>query len=162
MIAGPLTQAECWQPTIDLLQTIDRNSLDAEHDAIRAQTLATSSLYVGQFDEAAKALHSVPRPAPNEIEVWLLAVEAWLNALDGNAEKALSHVGKQATEENPSLKASHRIIRAHALAGTKNTAAARNELQSLLGEAGAAGLRRLIQPEGPASSLATAMLSEDV
>ena len=85
-------------------------------------------------------------------------MEALLLAVRGESESALAHLGGQDTAENPSLKASHRLVHAHIFAARGDEDAARAELESLFGEAGAAGLERVLRPRGPASDFAQQML----
>ena len=161
LVTGPLSQAQCWDRVCEFLNDIDPNALDDRHNAIRAQALATSELYLGNANNAELAIQSVRRPAEPEIEVWLLAAEAWLRALQGDARFALAHVGQTANEDDPSVRASHRIIRAHAFASKGETERAKKELNNLLREAGRDGVERVALPEGPASPLAIDKLASE-
>lgn len=81
-------------------------------------------------------------------------------AVRGQSEKALAHLGGQNADDNPSLRASHRLVHAHILAERGDTEAALDELHSLRREAGRAGLERVMLPRGPASPLAERLLNE--
>ena len=81
-------------------------------------------------------------------------------AVRGDTEQALAHLGDQEADDNPSLRASHRLVHAHILAKRGDTEAAFDELRALRGEAGRAGLQRATIPSGPASPLAQQLLDE--
>jgi lipopolysaccharide biosynthesis regulator YciM len=127
---------------------------------LRNQALATCELQFDDIDAARRAIDQIRRPTESSIEVWLVAMEALLMAVRGQSEKALAHLGGQDVADNPSLRASHRLVHAHILAERGDTEAALEELRSLQREAGRAGLRRVILPRGPASPLAEQVMNE--
>ncbi len=158
MAAGPLTQAGMWTEARDRLRSLDPGALSESQTVLRNQALATCELQFDDVDAAQQAIDRIRRPAEGDIEVWLVAMEALLMAVRGQSHEALAHLGRQDTQENPSLRASHRLVRAHILAEQGKTAAALEELESLRGEAGRAGLERVMLPRGPASPLAKQLL----
>ena len=81
-------------------------------------------------------------------------------AVRGQSAEALAHLGGQDVDDNPSLRASHRLVHAHVLAEQVNEEAAVEELRALQREAGTAGLQRVRLPRGPASPLAERLLDE--
>jgi hypothetical protein len=87
-------------------------------------------------------------------------MEALIMAVRGKHEQALAHLGAQDPADNPSLKASHRLVHAHIYAARGDEAAAVQELRELRQEAGQPGLRHVIRPRGPASALAEQLLVE--
>ena len=82
-------------------------------------------------------------------------------AVRGESEQALAHLGAQDTEDNPSLRASHRLVHAHIYAARGDEEAATRELEMLRQEAGRAGLQRVIRPRGPATALVERLLEND-
>lgn len=158
MATGPLIQAGMWTEARDRLRSLERGALSESQTVLRNQALATCELQFDDVDAAQEAIDQIRRPTEGDIEVWLVAMEALLMAVRGRSEEALSHLGRQDTEDNPSLRASHRLVHAHVLAAQGKTAAALEELESLHGEAGRAGLERVMLPCGPASPLAKKLL----
>ncbi|MBT8480471.1 MAG: hypothetical protein HKP36_02670 [Myxococcales bacterium] len=160
MAIGPLTQAGMWTEARERLQGLDQVVLSESQAVLRDQALATCEL---QFDDphaAQRAIDRIRRPAEGSIEVWLVAMEALLMAVRGESEKALAHLGGQRVDDNPSLRASHRLVHAHILAKRGRTEDALEELRVLQREAGRAGLQRVVLPQGPASPLAEQLLKE--
>lgn len=160
MATGPLTQAGLWGEARDGLLSLDEDSLSEPQLVLRNQALATCELQFDDVKAAQKAIDRIARPTESSIEVWLLAMEALLMAVRGESEQAMAHLGDQNVDENPSLRASHRLVRAHVLASRKEVAAALEELSLLEQEAGRAGLERVVLPRGPASPLAERLLAE--
>lgn len=156
---GPLTQAGLWDVARQRLLDLDAAHLDDNQDAMRNQALATCELHFGNLEGAEKALCAISRPAAPKIEVWLNASDALLLALRGRGDDALALLADPG-DDNPSLVASHRIVRAHALVANGAEAEARAELIAVRDEAGQAGLERATRPEGPASPLARTLLDE--
>lgn len=159
MATGPLTQATHWEAARRHLLSVDEGSLDEDQAVLRNQALATCQL---QFDdpEAAKAtIDKIPRPADPGIEVWLVAMEALVLAVTGHADAAAAKLAGQNTSDNPSLDASHRLVRAHILAAKGDDPGAHAELEAIHKAAGRAGVERVLRPAGPASGLAEAMLA---
>jgi hypothetical protein len=160
MATGPLTQASMWGEARERLQSLDDGVLSEPQSVLRNQALATCELQFDDVDAAQRAIDRILRPTESSIEVWLVAMEALLMAVRGQSEKALAHVGGQNADDNPSLRASHRLVHAHILAGRGDLEAALEELRSLKREAGRAGLERAMLPSGPASPLARQLLDE--
>jgi len=160
MATGPLTQAGMWSVARERLRSLDDDVLSEPQAVLRNQALATCELQFNDVDAAQRAIDHIRRPTESSIEVWLVAMEALLLAVRGKAERALAHLGGQDVEDNPSLRASHRLVHAHVLAERGDEEAALDELRSLQREAGRAGLERVMLPRGPASSLAEQLLSE--
>lgn len=162
MATGPLIQAGMWEEARSRLRGLDDEILTQSQSVLRNQALATCELQFDDIDAAQHAIDRIARPTEGSIEVWLVAMEALLMALRGDSERALAQLGTQETEDNPSLRASHRLVRAHILASRNDEAAAIAELEMLRREAGRAGLERAVRPHGPASPLAEQLLrSED-
>lgn len=160
MATGPLTQAGMWGDARERLRSLDDAVLSEPQAVLRNQALATCELQFDDVDAAQRAIDRIRRPTESSIEVWLVAMEALLLAVRGEAERALAHLGGQDVEDNPSLRASHRLVHAHVLAERGETVAAMDELRALQQEAGRAGLERVTLPSGPASPLAERLLSE--
>ncbi len=156
---GPLTQAGLWDDARERLVGLDTANLDETQSAMRNQALATCEFHFGNLEAADKALAAIARPTVPKIEVWLNASDALLLALRGRGDEALALLADPG-DDNPSLVASHRIVRAHALSAKGEEARARTELIAVRDEAGLAGLERATQPEGPASPLARTLLDE--
>lgn len=160
MATGPLTQAGMWAEARDRLRSLNDDTLSEPQAVLRNQALATCELQFDEVEAAQHAIDRIERPAESSIEVWLVAIEALLMAVQGKPEKALAHLGGQEVDDNPSLRASHRLVHAHVLAERGDTEAALEELRSLRQEAGLAGLKRAMLPHGPASALAERLLNE--
>ncbi len=160
MATGPLTQAGMWEKARAQLQGLDEIALSESQAVLRNQALATCELQLNDPEAAQRAIDRIRRPTEGSIEVWLVAMEALLMAVRGESEKALAHLGGQNTDDNPSLRASHRLVHAHILAKRGRTEDALEELRSLEKEAGRAGLERVVLPRGPASPLAEQLLNE--
>lgn len=158
MATGPLTQAGMWDEARSRLRGLDEAALTEAQSVLRNQALATCELQFDDIDAAERAIDRIPRPTEESIEVWLVAMEALLLALRGEPERALARLGIHDAEDNPSLRASHRLVRAHILASREDEEAALAELEMLRQEAGRAGLERVVLPRGPASPLAEQML----
>ncbi|NNE20567.1 MAG: magnesium transporter [Myxococcales bacterium] len=160
MATGPLTQAGMWAKAREQLQGLDEIPLSEPQAVLRDQALATCELQFDDPEAAQRAIDRIRRPTEDSIEVWLVAMEALLMAVRGESEKALAHLGGQNTDDNPSLRASHRLVHAHILAKRGRTEDALEELRLLQREAGSAGLERVVLPRGPASPLAERLLNE--
>ncbi len=160
MATVPLTQAGMWAAARKQLRSLNDDLLSEPQAALRNQALATCELQFDDVDAAQRAIDRIHRPTESSIEVWLVAMEALLMAVQGQSEKALAHLDGKDADDNPSLRASHRLVHAHVLAERSDTKAALDELRSLQREAGLAGLRRVMLPRGPASPLAEQLLNE--
>lgn len=162
MATGPVTQAGMWSEARELLRSLSDDALSETQSILRNQALATCELQFDDVDAAQRAIERIPRPAPSSIEVWLVALEALVMVLRGEPEKALAHLGTvNDGTDNPSLRASRRLVRAHILAERNDREGAIEELRVLRQEAGRAGLERVVRPRGPATPLAERLLSED-
>jgi hypothetical protein len=160
MATGPLTQTGMWSEARERLRSLDDDVLTEAQAVLRNQALATCELQFNDVDAAQHAIDRIERPTESTIEVWLVAMEALLMAVRGQSAKALAHLGAQDADDNPSLRASHRLVHAHILAGRGDEDAALEELRALQREAGLAGLERVRLPRGPASPLAERLLNE--
>lgn len=160
MATGPLTQAGMWSEARERLRSLGDDALSESQAVLRNQALATCELQFDDVDAAQRAIDQIRRPTEDPIEVWLVAIEALLMAVRGQSDEALSHLGARNTGDNPSLRASHRLVHAHILADRGEEDAALEELRSLRQEAGIAGLERVRLPRGPASPLAERLLAE--
>lgn len=160
MATGPLTQADMWGEARERLRSLNDEMLSEPQAVLRNQALATCELQFDDVDAARRAIDQIRRPTESSIEVWLVAMEALLMAVRGQSEEALAHLGGQDLEDNPSLRASHRLVQAHILAERGDAEAALRELRALRQEAGLTGLRRVILPRGPASPLAEQLMNE--
>jgi hypothetical protein len=160
MATGPLTQVGMWDEARERLRSLDDDALTEPQAVLRNQALATCELQFDDVDAAQRAIDRIQRPTEGSIEVWLVAMEALLMAVRGQSSKALAHLGAQDVDDNPSLRASHRLVHAHILADRGDEDAALEELRSLQREAGTAGLQRVRLPRGPASPLAERLLDE--
>lgn len=161
MAVGPLTQVGMWSEAREQLRGLDEVSLSDAQAVLRNQALATCELQFDDPDAAQEVIDRIKRPTEQSIEVWLVAMEALLMAVRGKSEKALRHLGSQDAEDDPSLRASHRLVHAHVFAERGDTVAALDELRSLREEAGRAGLERVMLPRGPASDLAGELLDDE-
>lgn len=160
MATGPLTQSGLWGKARDELRKLDDAHLTQPQSVLRNQALATCELQFDDADAAQEAIDQIARPTEPSIEVWLVAMEALLMAVRGETERALAHLGGEDTVDNPSLKASHRLVHAHIYAARGDEEAALEELSRLSLEAGRAGLERVVRPRGPASALAERLLKD--
>lgn len=160
MTVGPLTQAGMWSEARDRLRSLEEVSLSEAQAVLRDQALATCELQFDDPDAAERVIARINRPTEQSIEVWLVAMEALLMAVRGESEKAFAHLGGQNSEDDPSLRASHRLVHAHIFAERGDSEAALDELRKLRNEAGPAGLERAMLPRGPASALAERVLGE--
>lgn len=158
MATGPLTQAGLWAEAREQLNSLDEAPMTEAQSVLRNQALATCELQFDDVDAAQRAIDRIRRPTEPSIEVWLVAMEALVMAVRGETEKAMAHLGAQDVGDNPSLRASHRLVHAHIYAARGDDDAAEGELQALAAEAGRAGLERVVRPRGPASPLAERLL----
>lgn len=161
MATGALTQASLWEEARARLSSIDEERLTPAQSILRDQALATCQLQFDEIDAAEEAIDRIPRPAEPSIEVWLVAMEALLLAVQGDPEAAEAKLRAQDASDNPSLEASHRLVRAHVLAGQGQPGAALEELKALRQAAGHEALERVLHPDGPASALARQLIEDE-
>ena len=161
MATGPLTQAGMWDEARSRLRALEETALSEAQAVLRNQALATCELQFDDVEAAQRAIDRIQRPTEPSIEVWLVAMEALLMALRGDSERALAHIGAQDADDNPSLRASHRLVHAHIFAARGDEDAAVRELEMLRREAGRAGLERVVLPRGPATELAERLLADE-
>lgn len=158
LVTSPMTNTERWQELARWLAMVDRDAAEPHQRPLIAQALASCELHLGHVDAALEALEGLERPAKLElVEAWLVATEAWALAVQGQCQAALDLVGEEATSDDALLRASRRIVRAHAFAGLGRDELAERELQAVVAEAGEASLTRALRPEGPASELARSL-----
>lgn len=160
MAIGPMTQAGMWTAARELLRSLDDVGLSEAQAVLRDQALATCELQFDDPEAAQRAIDRIQRPTEGSIEVWLVAMEALLMAVRGKPDEAMAHLDERVTDDNPSLRASHRLVHAHVFAERGDAEAALEALRTLRAEAGRAGLERVLLPRGPASPLAEQLLSE--
>lgn len=162
MVTNPLTAVSAWDDAAEVLDSIEpADAIGKDRVAQRGQALATVSLHRGDLERARSALSEVPRPADEAIERWLIATEALLDALCGGVERALSVVGERDDpEQEPGLRASYAIVRAHAFACRGDEKGAERELRRVIDVAGLAALERAVHPVGPATDLARELCIE--
>jgi hypothetical protein len=146
----------------DVLERIPEDALDARLEVLVAQALSTCQVRLGDLEGARETLDGVGRPASDaSVERWLRTLEALLDAVGGEPEKALDATeGDGEDLHDPSYAASRHLVRAHALAALSREAEARAELEALRDGMGERGLAQALAPEGPASALAAEMAAE--
>lgn len=155
---GPLTALGLWRDAQIILERVAVDELDPTNRGRHLQALATCRLEGADLEGASEALAKVERPAEPQVEVWLVALEALLQAIQGNAEAALEACDANPAPESDALAASYGIVRAHALACMGQDEDAKRVLNEVVSRAGHAALERAIRPVGPASDIARSML----
>jgi hypothetical protein len=129
-------------------------TMHAQHEAV----FRTTS---GDRDGARQAIARVPRPAMAPWEDALQALEALLEALDGDAAAAVERSARALdTAATGPSRVTWQMARAHALARAGAVEDAREVIRVMRNEEGAAPLRRLVAHDGPASRLAEVLLAE--
>jgi hypothetical protein len=129
--------------------------------AIHAQHEVAFRLGVADREGARRALAQAPRPAIAPWEDALQAMEALLDALEGDAQSAVDRA-TVALERAPegAARATWQMARAHGLAKGGALEDAKGVLRAMRGEGGDDLLRRVVAHAGPASRLAEGMLVE--
>lgn len=155
----PLSGLGIWDDALTILRGVDRTQLGPLDAVHHGQALATCLMEQGQLEEAAEVLGELERPAADEIERWLVALEALLMAVQGGSDKALA-LARDHDDGEGALGASYAIVRAHAFACDGKEREAQRELDKVLELAGPDALIRAVRPLGPASDLAREMMVE--
>ena len=107
-------------------------------------------IVTGQLDRARKALGEMPPLDEGSVHARVLcAIEARLLLYEGKPLEALALVRDAATDRD--LERRRQIVRAHCHAALGELELCHEAIRWLHGELGELGLRRLIDPEGPAS-----------
>jgi hypothetical protein len=145
-----------------LVLALDPDRLGALR-ATHAQYVASFHITLGDPRAARAALATAPRPAePPSIEKALVAVEALLEALDGDAAAVLRRTHDALSNRDDAVvRVLWQTAHAHALAATGDTSEARALLASMRAEHGDTTLRRIVGHTGPASPIALALLAEE-
>ena len=140
---------------------IEPEALGRPAAAMHAQHEAAFRIATGDRAGARGAIARAPRPAIAPWEDALLALEALLAALEGDAQDAVvrASAALETTPQGPS-RATWQMARAHAQAKLGATEEARETLRALRSEGGDALLRRVVAHGGPASRAAEALLTE--
>ncbi len=160
LVVTPLTAAGLWKEAERRLAEIPASALGVEQRAVRAQALAACRVHLGDIPGARDALGSVTRPVHDAaVEQWMQATEALLLAVEGRADDALGILGDE-TPLDPSMRASMRLVRAHAYASRGARDEACSELEALKREAGTDGLASALAPEGPATPIARELMAQ--
>lgn len=148
-----------WSVLRAALLAIDLAPLTATERAITLQARASVHIHLGEATEAAEAIELVERPAddPN-VELWLQAIEALVVAVGDSPSDALAIIASGGTPTDPSLIASHQIVRAHVFAAEGKPKKARDLLLKVRREAGDLALERALLPAGPCSPIASKIL----
>jgi hypothetical protein len=158
-----LSEAGLWESLREALAAIDLASLSTKEQAIALQALASVHIHLGDAKGAGDALAGMDRPVEDpEIEKWLVAIDALLLAVRGEAARALALIGPETQANEPALRASHQIVRAHAWMAQGDEQRARKALTAVLKVAGEPALRRALMPTGPASDIAASLLPDNV
>ncbi len=124
-----------------------------------AQYLASARLGTGDRKGAREALSAVSRPArPIEFEALLLAMDGLLDVLDEDPSAAARATNALAQKVPTAARVTWLAVHAHALAAAGDRDGARVALGEIREAVGEPGLRRVARHEGPASTLAAAML----
>ena len=156
-----LSEVGRWDSLREALTAIDMSRLSEKESAVAHQALASVHIHLGDAQGARDALANLERPVEEpQVELWLVAIDALLFAVDGDAERALKLIGRKTPEGDAALQASHQIVRAHAWASQGDLQRARKALKGVLAVAGDAALRRALLPTGPASEIASTLLTE--
>jgi len=153
--AGHATRALDWTTRIEPgLLGRPAAAMHAQHEA---------AFRIGTLDRqgARAAIARAPRPAIAPWEDALQALDALLEALDGDGQAAADRASRalDATPKGPS-RPTWQMARAHGLAKVGSMEDARETLLTLRTEGGDTMLRRMVAHAGPASRLAETILTE--
>jgi hypothetical protein len=143
------------------LDAVDPVRLDHDGRPVHAARLAVTRIELGDRSGARQILARVARPAAvPATEQALAALEGLLEALDGDAATALAKADAALDGPlDPTIRATWRVVRAHALERAGAPAEAREVLLALRGEYGERVLRRIANHGGPASASAATLLA---
>ncbi|MGO8992019.1 MAG: hypothetical protein ACLQVI_01730 [Polyangiaceae bacterium] len=160
-IAANVALAGHAQRALDWTRRLEPVALGRPVAAMHAQHEAAFRIAIGDRDGARQAIARAPRPAIAPWEDALEALEALLEALDGDAQAAVDRTAG-ALERAPAgpSRATWQMARAHGLAKRGAVEDAREVLRTMRSEGGDSLLRRIVAHAGPASRLAETILSE--
>jgi hypothetical protein len=160
-IAASVSRAGHPQRALDWTKRVEHGVLGRPLAAIHAQHEAVFRIAIGDREGARRAIARAGRPAIPPWEDALLALEALLEALEGDADAVLLRTNAPLDRGGP---ATTRVVwlaaRAHAQAKVGAIEDARVTLRSIRSEGGDDFIRRLVTHNGPASRLAEALLAE--
>ena len=160
-IAANVARAGHPERALEWTTRIERGVLGRPLATMHAQHEAAFRLATGDRAGARRAIERASRPAIEPWEDALLALEALLDALEGDAEAAVARTTGPLAANPPRLsRAMWQMARAHAQARLGATDEARDTLRALRNDEGDALLRRTVAHEGPASRLAESLLAE--
>ena len=160
-VVGALSEAARWDEAITLLESLDPERVGPGLRGTRAVSLATCRLYTGDREGARAALDAAPRPIHAEMADAWEVTEALLLALGGAPHEALARLDAHAVPADPRFARARAIARAHAQAALGDAVGARQTLESLRDTVGSAALARARALNGPASRIATTLLTGD-
>jgi len=160
-IASNVARAGHTARALEWTTRIESGVLGLPAAAMHAQHEAAFRIATGDRGGARKAVARVPRPAIAPWEDALLALEALLDALDGDAQAAIDRAA-QVLEATPNglSRATWQMARAHGLAKLGAADDARDALRTMRSEGGDDLVRRVMAHDGPASRLAETILTE--
>jgi hypothetical protein len=142
-------------------EAIDPAQVGPTVRAMRAQHVAAFAIGVGDRPRARAVLAGVRRPVSDTtVEGSLAAIEALLDALDGDTEAARAKAERALIRKwHPSVRLIWNAALAHARVAAGAPGEARALLIALRAEHGDFALRRVAGHQGPASALAAALLA---
>lgn len=159
-VVGALAEARLWDDAAALLATLDLDRLTPALRATHAISLANCRAYLGEHEAARALLEALERPLSfRPLEEAAATSDALLLALTGEPREALARVEALGVTTEPKLSRAHEITRAHAYEALGETESARAALHRLREAHGEDGLLRVQASNGPASALATALLT---
>ncbi len=169
-VVGPLCRAGFWGSVRQRLARLQATDLTAPLRALWTQNLATCLLRDGEIEAVQRLLQEQPRPASDpSAESWMSATEALVMAITDQPKLALVRANQATATKGTadhqgnleeSLRATYRMVRAHAHASLGNISAARTELERLAQEAGEEALVAMAIPVGPATAIAEQVTKE--
>jgi hypothetical protein len=160
-IAASVSRAGHPQRALDWTMRVEHGVLGRPLAAIHAQHEAVFRIAIGDREGARRAIARASRPAIAPWEDALLALEALLDALEGNPEAVLSRTsGPLEAEGAITSRVVWQAARAHAQAKLGAIEEARSTLRTIRSESGDEVIHRVAMQNGPASRLAEALLAE--
>ena len=160
-VVGALAEASRWDEAVTLLESLDAERIGPGLRGTRAISLASCLLYTGDRDGARAALAAAPRPIDRQLADAWHATEALLLALSDAPREALARLDAMPAPSDPRFLRSRAIARAHAQAAMGDAVSARETLEQLRDAVGAGALVRVRALNGPASPIATSLLTGD-